>query len=110
MGVGLVCRDHNRKVRGTICIYIPYVTDPTVAEALAAQHGVEFCSELPFTKILLEGDARATVLAIQKLETTPSTYRSIIEDTRERLKSLQEWAVMHVWREGNHVAHFLARR
>jgi hypothetical protein len=56
------------------------VTDPAVAESIAARHGVEFCSELQVTKLVLEEDARATsstVLAIQKPETTPRSYRSL---------------------------------
>jgi hypothetical protein len=35
MGVGLVARDHTRRVRGSRCLFQPYINDPVTAEALA---------------------------------------------------------------------------
>lgn len=57
MGVGLVARDHKGKVQGSKCIVLSYVTDPVVAEAIAARYGVEFYQDLAFPMIVVEGVA-----------------------------------------------------
>jgi hypothetical protein len=40
------------------------VTDPSVAEAIAAKLGVEFCREMAFQNIVMEGDAQELVNAM----------------------------------------------
>jgi hypothetical protein len=64
IGVGIVIQDHKGVVRATMCSSKPYVSDPTVAEALGARQAVELCRNLGFQNILLEGDAKEIVSEI----------------------------------------------
>lgn len=65
MSVGIIIRDHNGSVRAAKCTTIRYVIDPLVAKALASRQGVELCRELGIYAILLEGDAREIVSALE---------------------------------------------
>jgi hypothetical protein len=100
MGSGLIARDHKGKVRGSL--------DSVVVEAIAAI-GVEFCNKMGFSTIVMEGDAHELVTALGKANQCSSAYGSIIHDARTRLSTFQAWTVQHVRREGNNVAHSLAR-
>jgi len=62
MGVGIIARDHNGHVRASMCTITPYVLNSTVAEALAAWQGVEFCHDFEIQFIMLEGDTKEIVL------------------------------------------------
>ncbi len=79
-----------------------------VAEAIAAI-GVEFCREMGFSTIVMEGDAQELVTALGKADQCSSAYGSIIQDARTRLSTFQAWTIQHVRREGNNVAYSLAR-
>lgn len=46
MGVGIIALDHNGHVWASMCTTKPYVSNPTMAEALAAQQGMEHCCKL----------------------------------------------------------------
>lgn len=46
MGMGIVARDCLGVVKATMCAIIPYMRDPTVAEATGAQQAVQFGREL----------------------------------------------------------------
>lgn len=92
-----------------MCTYKSYVSDPTIAEALAARHGVEFCRDLGFPSIVLEGDAQEIVSALGNEAQCLGKYMSLIADARDLLTSFQSWFVSYVRREGNRVVHQLAR-
>lgn len=49
--------DHTGQVRGSRCLFQPYINDPVTTEALAVKYGVKFCKELGFQAIVIEGDA-----------------------------------------------------
>jgi ribonuclease HI len=109
MGVGLVARDSTGKVRASMCNFLPYLTDPAVAEAYAARQGAELLRDMGFQKILLEGDAQVIVQAINYAGVCSARYANIIDDTRTILQSFSSWRALFVRRECNSVAHSLAR-
>jgi ribonuclease HI len=109
MGVGLVARDSRGQVQVSLCHFMPYLTDPTVAEAFAARRGVELCSAMGFTAVIFEGDSQMIVKALLVDETQPSSFDSIVADTQLLLSSFPQWQVRFVRRTDNDVAHRLAR-
>jgi hypothetical protein len=59
--------------------------------------------------VILEGDALAVVQALCRPDDDASRYGIIIEDARRILKTFQVGDVRHVRRDGNKVAHNLAK-
>jgi hypothetical protein len=92
-----------------MCNFLPYLTNQAAAEAYAARQGAELSQEMGFGKIILEGDAQVIVHSINDEGDCPTSYASIIDDTRGILHSFSSWKVLFVRRECNFVAHSLAR-
>lgn len=66
MGVGVVVRDASGAILASMVTTIPFIRDPTVAEAMAAWKAVVFCSELGFQRVIFEGDALEIVNALRQ--------------------------------------------
>jgi hypothetical protein len=62
-----------------------------------------------FESIELEGDAREIILALGSSAEADSIYGNMVSETRQMLESFPSWRVSHVRREGNTVAHLLAK-
>lgn len=52
--LSVVVRDINNKVMVTACLSMPYLADPSVAEALALRYGLVFAKDCCFTRIRAE--------------------------------------------------------
>jgi hypothetical protein len=109
MGVGMVLRDDTGCVLAALSSFIPSVSDPTVAKALALWKTVAVCIDLGVQRLHLEGDALEVVQALQHQGSCWSRYGHLIDDSRIRLDSIQEWRVSHAQREANEVTHNLAK-
>jgi hypothetical protein len=81
MGVGIIVRDSMCRVVAVMCSTLPYIKDPTVAEAIGAKRAVEFGRERGFPSIKLEGDALEIVLALRSLEECCGAYGNVITET-----------------------------
>lgn len=103
MGVGIVARDSVGRVVATMCAFLPYIRDLTMAKAIGAWRAVEFRREMDFNSIELEGDAREVVLALESPEV------SISMETRLLFESYQFCSISHIRSESNMVAHCLAK-
>jgi hypothetical protein len=80
MRVGLIIRDHQGQVRATKCSYQQYLTDPATAEAFAARQGADFCRNLGFQSVWMEGDAQASYRISNSIRSDgdcPESYRSL---------------------------------
>lgn len=69
---------------------------------------MELCRDLGIQAILLEGDAKEIVYALEHEGGALGRYGSIVADTRSLLSNFHSWLVKYVRREGNEVAHKLA--
>jgi hypothetical protein len=87
MGVGLIVHDHKGRV--VVALYAPrlYVHDHTTAEALAAWHLAEFCMQLGYKKIILEGDSLEIVQAFHKESSCNKRYGHLEDDVKVLLDS-----------------------
>jgi len=82
MGVGVVARDATGAVKATLCSYLPYVTDPFVAESLGARKALKFGWDMGFPSIVLEGDARDVVLGLRNPDVCRGSLQSVLLDCR----------------------------
>jgi hypothetical protein len=79
--------------------------DSTITEAYGARQAVEFGLFLGIQTILLKGDALEITNSLNNTEGNAG----FIADTRAILRGFGSWDVSHVKREGNRVAHALAK-
>jgi ribonuclease HI len=64
LGLGAVIRDHNGFMCASKSLTRPGMLDPTAAKALAAIMAISLYNELGIRQVLLEGDARNVVEAV----------------------------------------------
>lgn len=70
---------------------------------------MKFCIELGFERVNFESDAQVLINAIKGEEVCWAWYGNLIEDVRQILKNISLWSIDFVHREGNQVAHLLAK-
>jgi ribonuclease HI len=109
MGIGIILRDHEGKVRAAWSISRPGLVDPTAAEASALFHGLNQCKVLGVSKLVVEGDSKVIISAVQNREASSSRYGHLIDDLVMLLDSSPGWQMVHVRRESNRAAHGLAK-
>jgi hypothetical protein len=109
MGMGIVASDCQGEVKAAMCDVIPYIRDPTVAEAIVARRAVQFGCNMGFESIELEGDAREIILTLGSSAEADSIYGNTVFEARQMLGTFLSWRISHVRREGNMAAHLLAK-
>ena len=81
-----------------------------MAEALVARRAVEFARELSLFDVILEGDCLWVVQALNASGSCNTLYGHIVNETRRLGGVLRHCSFQHVHRDGNKLAHCLARR
>ena len=78
-------------------------------KALAARRAAAFALEIGINKAILEGDSETIVKEL--MESTPSLalHGHLIQDVKSLQNSFNFLSFTHVHRQGNNVAHALAR-
>jgi hypothetical protein len=110
MGLGVAVRDHEGVLRAALCATRDFITEPAVAEAVAAGKAVEVITWLGAEKVILEGDALEIVNVFSNEERWMGTYGGIMHEAKQILNFYcTEWRVKHVQRCCNEVAHAIAR-
>lgn len=109
MGVGIVIKDSNGDVLALISAPKYYVASPFIVESNALWKAMEMCNELGFRDVIFEGDAKAIIDVVNSEEDDESWRGQIIEDIKKIVRQREWWSVAFVHREGNVVAHQLAK-
>ena len=78
-------------------------------ETLAATRAMEFSIELGFSKVIIEGDSETVIKALQDNSPSLAPFGLLIRDAQEAANLLNCISFAHVGRNGNFVAHNLAR-
>ena len=76
---------------------------------MAARKALMFAHELGFQRIILEGDALGLIQALKSQEQNLSPLNSLVEDVKLYSNHFQRVLYSHVKRNGNSVAHNLAK-
>ncbi len=61
---------------------VPFLTNPTIVEALAAWEAVRFYLDNGLERVVLEGDALVVVNALSQFTACWSSYGHLIDDTK----------------------------
>ena len=76
---------------------------------MAATSALAFANDLGVTRVILEGDSLVVIKALREEEQLLSPTGLLLEDVRMLSQSFQKLLYSHTKREGNSVAHSLAR-
>jgi ribonuclease HI len=109
MGIGIIVRDYLGMVIAAKSYTMRFISEPVVAEALAALHAAEFSRDLGLPMVILEGDSLQVVTTIQGTGPNWSSYGHIVADIRIVLHELRSWQICHSKRTNNYAAHGLAK-
>ena len=88
---------------------LPQLHSPLQIEARAASSALQLAKELGFNQIVLEGDSKVLMHPLADNSPFLSTVGSLIDDIRFNAVFFTKLHYSHVKREGNMVAHSLAR-
>ena len=64
MGLGVIIRDYKGLVSAALSRTLISLQDPVIGEAMGALGTAEFCKDLKFSNVILEGDSKQVVEAI----------------------------------------------
>jgi ribonuclease HI len=109
VGIGVIIRDEKGQTIAAMSKTRLENLEPTTGEAFAAFNAACLCRDLELQHIMMEGDAKLIVDAVNSNTTTWSRFGHIIDDTRRILDGFIRWKCNHVRREANEAAHRLAK-
>ena len=109
-GIGVIIRNPQGVVMASLSQRIPFPHSVEAVEATAARVAVQLAYDLGFKEVEVEGDSINIVQALSQTEPNYTLYGHIINDTKFTSQLLVSVHFLHVKREGNKVAHSLAKR
>ena len=109
-GLGVVVRDSSGNVMGALSQKITKPHSVEHAEALVVRRAVILVKELMLFQVCFEGDCQRVIQAINAQGACRTLFDHIIEEIRCFSSSLVGCSFIYVRREGNKLAHALARR
>ena len=106
---GVVIRDNNGAVLASCSEKLSQAYKAEETKALAARKALMFAHELGFQRVILEGDALGLIQALKSQEQNLSPLGLLVEDVKVYSNHFQRVLYSHVKRNGNSVAHSLAK-
>lgn len=88
---------------------IPLSTAVEMVEVLATRRALIFAKELGFDRVILEGDSKIAVRAMNSEDYSGAPFGHIISDIKALSSHFRSLVFHHTHRQGNKVAHSLAR-
>ena len=105
----MVIRDNNGVVLASCLEKLHQTYKPEEVEALAALKAVTLACDLGFRKAILEGDSLSLIKALKSTEDSLSPIGLLVDDVKWVASSFEQLVYSHVKRNGNRVAHSLAK-
>lgn len=109
MGFGMIVRDSRGVVIVARSLSKLGSLELAAAETMALYFGVKLCVEYGIQQIIVEGDAKQVIDAVQASGENSSIFGQLVGDVLVVLNSFTSWKACHVNREANRAAHELAR-
>ena len=109
-GIGVVIRNEKGEVMGSLAEKIKKPDSVEVLEALAARRAILFATELGLQRVIIEGDSEIVFQAVSEVCSVCSCIGHIIKDCKSISGLFQTHSFSHTRRQGNAVAHALAKR
>ena len=108
-GIGVIIRDSHGAAIASLLQLIPCAYQAADMEAIAANRALEFAREIGINEAILEGDSSLVHQALKRGEHSLSPFGLLVEDIKLSSASFSTLLYSHTKREGNKVAHGLAR-
>ncbi|XP_040986476.1 uncharacterized protein LOC121234574 [Juglans microcarpa x Juglans regia] len=109
VGVGVVVRNSSGRIIATLRTKKHLYPDPLLAEAFDALKTVQFGLELGFTQIIIEGDSLQVINNLKRDKEGYNSSSMYVHEAKQILGNFAKWEVSHVRRNGNSLAHLLAK-
>jgi len=110
IGIGVVVRNANREVIAAVLEKIPYPSSMDLVEVLVARRVVLFIVELGISQSVFEGDSEVVYKALKVVDVDHSSIGQYVKDIMSIIGSLRTFSFSHIRRQGNCVAHALAKK
>ena len=107
--MGAIIRNDNGLVMAAFSQPIPLPTFVETVEVLAARSAVCLARELNLDQVIFEGDAEVIIKALNNGGFSSSSFGHIIRDIKLLSSAFNKVSFSHTRRQGNRVAHGLAR-
>ncbi|XP_050248676.1 uncharacterized protein LOC126695926 [Quercus robur] len=108
--IGVVVRNGNGEVLAALSEKIPYPGTVELVEILAARRAVQFIVELGMAQSIFEGDSKIVYKALKSGDVGHSSIGQYVKDIMSIPGSIRTFSFSHIRRQGNCVAHALAKR
>ena len=106
---GATIRNDRGEVMAAMSIKGPHVTNNEEAKALACRKALKFSIDVSFSELIIKGDNANVMRVVCSLLSNHSLLGHIIKDVKCLMSGLQYVSINSIRREGNKVAHVLAR-
>ena len=108
-GIGVVVRDCRGEVIASLVQQLDQAHQPMEVEAMATCRAMEFGSELGVDCTIVDGDSELVVKALRCKDNGLTPFAHLINDVSLFSCLFLELLYSHIGRDGNEVAHNLAR-
>ncbi|XP_041026926.1 uncharacterized protein LOC121267121 [Juglans microcarpa x Juglans regia] len=109
VGLGIIIRNCEREFVAAYSEPQKMKAKAVVAEAIALRRTIEICIEMCFNRVVFEGDALIIINDVKDNVECWTWYGQVVEDVKRSLEEMLHWELQFVCREGNMIAHKLAR-
>ncbi|GKV02674.1 hypothetical protein SLEP1_g15072 [Rubroshorea leprosula] len=110
-GIGVVAGDHTSNVVASMAYKGQGAVAAEVAEACTLRKALQWAHDLSFEKIIVESDCANITAAMQSdFLAMNSSLGSIISNSKMLMTTFLDYRLQHTRREGNLIAHELAKR
>jgi ribonuclease HI len=107
--VGAVIRDFQGNFIAASCVFLPHVTNPLMAEAIAMREGLKLANEIRCNTVQAESDSTGVIDACKGEERWWDENAAIYADCVDLVTSIGDVSFSHCPRKANKVAHELAK-
>ena len=108
-GIGVVVRTHTGAILASLAQSIPQAFQPAEIKAIAVARALEFGHEIGPTEVILEGDSELIVNSLKSGRANMAPVEPLIQDATIFSASYTKLLYSHCRRDGNKLAHSLAR-
>ncbi|XP_035547305.1 uncharacterized protein LOC118348876 [Juglans regia] len=109
VGLGIIIRNSKGEVMAAYSEPQRMKAKAVLVEAIALRRTIEVCKEMGFNKVVFEGDTLVMINALKENVVCWTWYGQVVEEVKSSLKELLHWKIQFVRRDGNMIAHKLAK-
>ena len=109
MGIGVVIRDMEGKVKASLSQKIKAPLGPVEAKAKAFEMGIQLAKDMDIRDVLIKGDSLIVQRALNELASPPPLVDVVILGIQDACADFHHIAFTHVGYQGNKSAHLSAK-